>query len=110
MRFGFKGTKTGILVSYFQSNDKIGPLLSWLEYVEKTHPIDYVDGVVKDLVAYGGHRIEINYWLQEIGFNYFWVAKGDKQRALVLVKMLKSIDPQNPNVDHALSNIQKGIR
>lgn len=104
------GTKTGIMVGYFQLNNKIDPLLKWFEFVQKTHPLAYIDTVLRDLIAFGQHRIELNYWLQEVGYNHFWVAKGDQAKATEYIQMLKSIDPENPNVDRALQNIAQGIR
>ncbi len=104
------GTKTGIMVNYFTMDNKIEPLLKWFEFVQKNHPIAYIDTVLKDLIAFGQHRVELNYWLQDVGYNHFWVAKGDKKMATKYIQMLKSIDPTNSNVDRALSNIQKGIR
>lgn len=104
------GTKTGMMVGYFQMDNRIEPLLTWFEYVQKHHPIDYIDGVLKDLIAFGQHRIELNYFLQEVGYNHFWVAMGDKPRASRYLQMLKSIDPNNPNVDLAIQNIQNGKR
>jgi protein O-mannosyl-transferase len=102
--------KSCIMVGYFQLNNQIAPLLAWLEKVQKTYPIKYVDTVIRDLIAFGQHRVELNYWLQEVGYNHFWVAKGDKEKANEYIQLLKSIDPVNPNVDIAISNIAKGIR
>ena len=104
------GTKTGIMVGYFQIDNRIEPLLTWFTTVQKTHPLDYVDTVLKDLIAFGQHRVEINYFLQNVGYNYFWVEKGDKTKASFYMQLLKSIDPNNPNVDHAIANIAAGIR
>jgi protein O-mannosyl-transferase len=104
------GTKSGILVGYFQLDNKIEPLLAWFEQVQKTHPMTYVDTVLKDLIAFGQHRVEINYWLQEVGYNHFWVVQGDSKKANEYLKLLKSIDPTNPNVDRAIANVAAGIR
>lgn len=104
------GTKTGIMVGFFQTDGRIEPLLTWFETVLKSRHFPYIDIVLEDLIAYGQHRIELNYFLQEVGYNHFWVAKGDKERAGKYLQMLKTIDPANPNVDLAISNIQNGIR
>ncbi len=104
------GTKTGIMVTYFQMDNQIAPLLKWFEYVQKNRPISYIDTVLKDLVAFGQHRVELNYFLQEVGYNHFWVVQGNAKMANQYLQMLKTIDPTNPNVDRAISNVQQGIR